>query len=173
MFHYSLDVKEAQSMIKISKNYVCQCCSDEKITVELISENKQIGQISSPMTIFDNNLRIYDKNNVNIYNISESCCQFGKFCSPCDEISFFIYSGYDNSNPVGEINKRLFPMNDGCCKFSNIYKVNFPSKAVIEEKLLLISSVLIMSSQLYNQNLTYDNKKIKEKYNDNMNMGDI
>ena len=157
LVQYSLDVSESQSMVKISKDFI-GCCSNENKNVDIINSknNNTQGTVKSPITICENILNIYSDGAYK-YSIKGECYQLGNLCSQCGEVSYIIYSN-DGSRPVGEIIKRVVQIGNGYSQSPNIYKINFPLNANSNEKLLLICSVLILSSQYYQHNIKYDNK---------------
>ena len=155
---YSSDLQKEKATVRISKNFVGVCCSNERINVELTDKNGKTERKIRCVSFCDNTIKIYNEEDKNRYNIIVNNCQLGYICSKCEEVIYYIYSATDNSKPLGEIYRRAFTMNDGCCSYANIYKVNFPLNANNMDKLLLICSVLIISSQFYYQNLTYEKK---------------
>lgn len=112
------------------------------------ASNTKIGKVTRPFSCCNPYYEVYDeKDNLNYY-ISAKCCQCGFIC-PCNEVNFLIFSGdnsgdFSDSNAIGRIKK----LNAGCVQEmftkADNFEIEFPENANPEQKLLLISTALLI-----------------------------
>lgn len=120
------------------------CCLRPELYI--MQENVLIGKIIQPFKCCSPEFEIYDGKGVMKYFIKISCCQCAFFCGKCLEVNGEIYDASTNS-VVGYIKKEC-----SCQSIFNKaddYWVVFPKNASVNEKLTLISAVILIDYRLF------------------------
>ena len=162
------DIKNSKKVAFLSKKFNCKllncCCSEPEIKVNFIlnnNENIYIGCIKEISTGLkcDPIFIIYNNYNKILFKIIINYNQIGFFCKSnslgkCYEVEFFIFKGNDNFNidkPIGNINKYYQGLSE-LVGDSDAYIINFPENINIYEKILLISSVIMIDYHYFETN---------------------
>jgi hypothetical protein len=122
-----------------------------------LSSGKGFGKISEPCSTCEPEYNIYDEQNKLRWVVLAKCCQSGIVCNnrcgKCSEVLFTIHKPddiiKDRKNCSGYISKKFA----GCLKEmfndENCFELIFPVEATNVERLLLISTVLMIDYKLY------------------------
>lgn len=130
----------------------CFCYCRPEIMLYLNETNEKIGKIKEIFSFCEQIYEIYDDKDKIKYVIKGKCCQCGLLFSnsifgPISEACFNIIDAESNEQ-IGIINKKSPSKSDDMNEDEN-YSINFPEKASINEKLLIISLGLIIDYQYF------------------------
>ena len=163
------NIKNSKKIAFLSKNFNCKllncCCSEPELKVTfLLNNNKNIylgciKEISNGLFKCDPIFIIYNNYNKILFKIIINYKQIGFFCKcnslgKCYEVDFLIFKGNDNFNidkPIGIIHKYYQGLSE-LVGDSDAYIINFPNNINVYEKILLISSVIMIDYHYFESN---------------------
>ena len=140
----------------------CFCLSRPEMNASILKQN--IGKVVDPFNCCDEEFNIYDTRGELRWRVSASCCQCGilfrKSCGVCCTAQFPIFKGsrtdLDRDSADGMITKKSTGLSEVFTD-ADSFVLTFPGDATPEEKMLLISTVLMIDYRLYED--TGDNSK--------------
>lgn len=157
-FHYSsfqIQPEDSKIFANFTKPYKCPCfcLSRPEIIVKLNENNEIIGKIKNPFSTCEEIYEIYDEKEQIKYNIKGKCCQCGLLCAnsiigKMGEAYFNIIDP-ESKEQIGTINKKSPVASNNDFNENENYKVTFPEKASINEKLLLLSLGLMIDYEYF------------------------
>lgn len=135
----------------LERPFKCTCFCLERPEMTAIIQNNSIGKVREPFSCCDPLYHLINNKNEVRFKICANCCQCGLICrnscGRCAEVDFPIYPGnsdtFSNENSVGSIKKVFSGMQELVSDATN-FKIQFPQNATPEEKLLLISTTLMI-----------------------------
>jgi hypothetical protein len=119
--------------------------------------DKIIGKVFEPCTVCDPLFHIIDHNNNVKWKIHTEYCQCGVCCRStygrCSEVYFPIYTGdkteFDKNHSDGFV-KKTFKSKD-LISDASTFHIDFPTNATPEDKFMIISTVLMIDYQYYEE----------------------
>lgn len=158
-FTYNNKGNYKNSFLKMSKPLRCPClclCRPEFEIEYLNSLNQyeKIGTICSEYSVCDPIFVIYDHDGEEIFYIEADCCQAGFMCrnnvfGKTDEAHFFIYDYNNRDEVIGDICKQSA---SSYHSIADDFSLNFPIKATVKQKLLLMLTAIMIDYQFYEKN---------------------
>ena len=132
--------------------FPCFCCNRPEIMVNLGAQNKYVGKIKHMFTCCDPEFEVYNSNGLK-YFVRADCCQCGLLCAnsiigKMGEAYFNIIDP-ESKEQIGTINKKSPVASNNDFNENENYKVTFPEKASINEKLLLLSLGLMIDYEYF------------------------
>jgi len=132
----------------------CFCLARPEMTAKL--GTGQIGKVTEPFTCCDPMFHVKDNKEQVRWKITADCYQCGLLCrqgcGKCSEVTFPIYSAdkqeLNENNRDGFI-KKLFGGVAELVTDADSFLLEFPLNATPEEKLLLISTVLMIDFRFF------------------------
>ena len=145
-----------ENLISVEKP--CKCpffCAGRPEFIVSYKENK-IGRVIEPFScqnfrcLFDEIL-VLDKNEAITYKIKASLFQWGIFFflpwKNCKNIEFDVFN--KQNEKVGKITHIFHSWSGEYCSKADKYGIEFPKFATVEEKILLVSSILLIDYLLF------------------------
>ena len=132
--------------------FPCFCYCRPEIMLYLNETNEKIGKIKEIFSCCEQIYEIYDDKDSIKYLIKGKTCQCGLLCSnsifgPISEACFNIIDPESNEQ-IGIISKKSPSKSDDINENEN-YMINFPEKASVNEKLLIITIGLMIDYQFF------------------------
>jgi hypothetical protein len=136
--------------------FKCTCCCLARPEMTAVVQNRTIGKVNETFTCFDPTFNVIDSKDQLKWKISANCCQCGLMCrnsfGRCSSVEFFIHSG--NSQDISPETrsgfiKKVFTGVQELVTDANNFQIEFPESATPEEKLLLISTTLMIDYRLF------------------------
>ena len=139
--------------------FKCTCCYFERPELTTRNNNAYFGKVTEPFSCCDPIFHVKDANNEVKWKITAECCQCGLLCRTrcgvCSEALFPIHSGnkteLDPKNCEGHIKKLSAGIQELVSDADN-FELVFPVNATPEEKLTLISAVLLIDYRFFEDN---------------------
>ena len=157
-FHNSsfpIQPENSKFFANFTKPYKCPCfcLSRPEIIVKLNENNEIIGKIKKPFSTCEEIYEIYDEKEKIKYNIKGKSCQCGLLCAnsimgKMGEAYFNIIDP-ESKEQIGTIIKKSPVTSNSDFSENENYKVTFPEKASVNEKLLLLSLGLMIDYEYF------------------------
>lgn len=143
----------------LERPFKCTCFCFERPEMSARNANTLFGKVVEPFTCFNPEYHVKDSIGNTKWKIHAECCQCGICCrsslGKCSEATFPIYSGdkreFNPNHSDGHIKK----LSSGCQEIvsdADSFELIFPQNATPEEKLMLISTVLMIDYRYYEDN---------------------
>jgi hypothetical protein len=147
---HELYPKNGQNFLSMDKEFRCACLCFNRPEMEVRhvenNSDERLGKIVQPFFCCNKGLSVHDKSDTHIYTVVASCCQLGFFCNaPCESCQTI---NFEIKNAGGETVGSLQKQSPGCAKQlltdADNFSLIFPQNATVQEKSLLLSSVILM-----------------------------
>lgn len=141
------------------------CCARPQMIGQFAHNKEVFGKVKDVYTCCDPLIHVLNKDNTVRYRITGDCSQCSFFCRGCCgkmfETMFSIYNGTGSikgAKPIGQIKRQIAKI-EYLITDADSYEIVFPEEASSEEKLILISAVLMLDYQYYESNIPSSNKQ--------------
>jgi hypothetical protein len=143
----------------LERPFKCTCFCFDRPEMTARNLNTLLGKVVEPFTCFNPEYHIKDSVGNTKWKIHADCCQCGICCrtgfGKCSDAIFPIYSGdkveFNPNSSEGHIKK----LRKGCMELvsdEDNFELIFPQNATPEDKLMLISTVLMIDYRFYEDN---------------------
>lgn len=135
----------------------CCCCARPELKGILKKDTMggNVGKIMEPCTVCNPKIMVYNREGIGAWTITCDCCQCGymcanSWCGKCSEVNFEIYKGVDNcqGKAPGAIKKKFKGLKS-ILGDADFFDLTFPEMATPEERLLLITGVIMLDYLYY------------------------
>jgi len=140
----ALDEKTHVKVMSVKKpfHYWClPCCSRPNAQI-LDGSGNLVGKIDDDFELCGYRQRVSDKDGKEKFVVSGSALQMGVCCNLCYDAELQVAK---DNKPVGMLKRLAMSFTDVFCN-SNKFRVDFPEKAEVDDKLLLLGSQLLMDT---------------------------
>lgn len=140
----------------IERPFKCTCCCLARPEMMISIEGTQVGKVEEPFTFCDPVFHIYNTKGEERWKIYANCCQCGLICrnscGRCEAVKFYIFDGNTSDlspdNSSGTITKLFGGITELISDATNFH-IDFPKNAMADEKLLIITTVLMIDFRLF------------------------
>lgn len=152
----------AQTFLKIRKP--CSCLVKPKMVIEHFTLGTKYGKIKQASCTLNAQVNIYDNNNNLLYEVVGDCCQAGlcgcALCAKMMEVHFKIMQG---GRIVGKLTKCEADFEEMITS-ADTYEVIFPSKATVNEKILIIVTSLLIDYLYFEKGVIEEGRENRRNY---------
>lgn len=176
---YEVDEKESKNFddhcATLVRDFKCTCLCFNRPTLDVFwnePRETHLGKIISPFSICGIDMQVYGTEGELKYVISGSCCQCGLLCpktccGTCSDVMIPIFKAGDSSrninDKVGMIRKFMKNFVAEVITDADNFEITFPNDATVVDKFNLISAVLMIDYQYFEENEKVDDKKNYQK----------
>jgi hypothetical protein len=136
--------------------FKCTCCCLARPEMTARSSSTNYGKVFEPCTVCDPMFHVKDGNENVRWKVTADYCQCGiccrNGCGKCSEVSFYIFPASETDYRPGKeagVIKKKFTGYQELVSDADSFELYFPKNSSPEDKLLLISTVLMIDYRFY------------------------